>query len=458
MSQHKNGNPSTWLSHRVTGIITSTPARYDWGGGHGFQGLLGQYGGASAAYSLRRLGPYSGPVVRLRRASDNEERDFSEGELTGSSEGAELLTNGDFATNDLTGWSSTFGAALSAATGAAVCDGSQAGTRSLQQNVLSGAIGTVYKISFTLSACSDLALSGMLINTGGIAKFSNMQISLGSNSFLVELDQANATFGFYANAGVSFTVDDVSVVEYTPTASEQWLLDNAANKYLRQTADSAYATTWYDQSGSGNDATQATAAAQPLLIRAGVTNTENGKAALSFDGVDDYLETQSFNSSQPISAFTVQRFDAAGNGANTYLWAMNGNDVNVIANFANRYQIAAGNNCRGDGSLYSNDLELFSVMFDSVNSNLYVNGLDGQLDSNDAGTNGLTAPIRIGGSEVAPANVMLGEIQEMIIYPSDQSANRIGIETNINAYYGIWLDDPWNDFNSWSDNLIWSED
>jgi len=28
--------------------------------------------------------------------------------------------------------------------------------------------------------------------------------------------------------------------------------------------------------------------------------------------------------------------------------------------------------------------------------------------------------------------------QEVIIYPSDQSANRIGIETNINDHYGIY--------------------
>jgi hypothetical protein len=88
--------------------------------------------------------------------------------------------------------------------------------------------------------------------------------------------------------------------------------------------------------------------------------------------------------------------------------------------------------------VYSNDQELFSVMFDSVNSNLYVSGLDGQLESNDAGVNGLTAPIRIGGSNLAPANGMLGEIQEFIIYASNQSANRTNIETNINNYYSIY--------------------
>jgi hypothetical protein len=31
-----------------------------------------------------------------------------------------------------------------------------------------------------------------------------------------------------------------------------------------------------------------------------------------------------------------------------------------------------------------------------------------------------------------------GSFQEVIIYPTDQSANRVGIETNINDHYGIY--------------------
>ena len=41
-------------------------------------GLLDAYGGAAAAYSLRRLSAnYTGPVVRVRRSSDNTEQDFT---------------------------------------------------------------------------------------------------------------------------------------------------------------------------------------------------------------------------------------------------------------------------------------------------------------------------------------------------------------------------------------------
>jgi hypothetical protein len=39
--------------------------------------LLAEYGGAAAAYSLRALNGNGDSVVRVRRASDNDEKDFT---------------------------------------------------------------------------------------------------------------------------------------------------------------------------------------------------------------------------------------------------------------------------------------------------------------------------------------------------------------------------------------------
>jgi len=46
-------------------------------------------------------------------------------------------------------------------------------------------------------------------------------------------------------------------------------------------------------------------------------------------------------------------------------------------------------------------------------------------------------PLTIGGIN---SNLALwqGNIQEVIFYPSDQSSNRTGIETNINDFYSIY--------------------
>ena len=51
-----------------------------------------------------------------------------------------------------------------------------------------------------------------------------------------------------------------------------------------------FVTTWYDQSGNGNDAEQTTAANQPKIYDSvsGVIE-ENGKPAVEFDGSDDTI-------------------------------------------------------------------------------------------------------------------------------------------------------------------------
>lgn len=76
---------------------------YIYGGGAGFTGLLDTYTGATVAYSVRWLNSaYSGALVRIRRSSDNAEKDFypdTNNELSLSSE--------DGAGTSLSTWIST---------------------------------------------------------------------------------------------------------------------------------------------------------------------------------------------------------------------------------------------------------------------------------------------------------------------------------------------------------------
>jgi hypothetical protein len=52
--------------------------------------LLAEYGGAAAAYSLRALNGNGDSVVRVRRASDNDEEDFTAEQIEAGGDGNEL--------------------------------------------------------------------------------------------------------------------------------------------------------------------------------------------------------------------------------------------------------------------------------------------------------------------------------------------------------------------------------
>ena len=53
---------------------------------------------------------------------------------------------------------------------------------------------------------------------------------------------------------------------------------------------SGFIVKWYDQSGNGNDLVQTTAVTQPQIVNAGTLIVINGKAAMNFDGVNDYFD------------------------------------------------------------------------------------------------------------------------------------------------------------------------
>ena len=418
----------------------------------------------AAAYSLRALsGKTNARVVRLRRASDDAERDFSEGDLV-SSESADLGANGGFDTDTVwakgDGWSITGGQA--------VCDGTNVARSFLLQNGVYPTPTPWIKITFTIVACSDFDNAGFYVAATSLSKFSTRGITTpGTYSFILDRsDGGTANYRFYTEAGVTLTVDDASVVVYTPSEAELWALENTVIQGSRLVQESAYVTTWYDQSGNGNDATQATTARQPLLILAGVTNTENGKPALSFDGTNDYLETATnhpFTFTGPVSVFSSVHKDSTaykpyetvfsagttgvaldnmrksmgfgfGNDANpspkpafvTDIWRPAGIQFTDSLSVDTGYILSA---CISNWSTHRTDLPDMSV-----------NGVLGSSSYGSFDPTGLNADtMKVGVFDtILSTSYFSGGIHELIIYDSDQSANRTKIEKSINDYYNIY--------------------
>ena len=417
-----------------SGPVSATPAGATWGG---FRGLLKQYAGAAAGYSLRKIG--NGPVVRLRRGSDNAEKDFSAGEVIGSVEGSELIAEPDFETS--TGWTN-FDGYWTVTGGQAVCDGLQTGYTSLGGSAdFPSSEWNILEID--IAACSDF--DNVRFYVGSFYSLSEMGLTAPGVVRVLCRNIPTSNFRVDANTGVTCTINRISVKPYTPTASEAWAADNMGGnnrKISELSLDSAYATTWYDQSGSGNNATQATAASQPLLIRAGVTNTENGKPALSFDGVDDDMAAGSgwFPTASDYLASSVFSYSGSAGGdsclfgtggAANGFWYVN-TDFGTATDQVRVYndsEVFVGS------SLLSAGQVLYS--FDKVGDNeggTYNGVADGtgtRTTTND--DNAFTIA-----SHPTSARLFTGNIQELVVYPSDQSANQSGIEGNINDHYGIY--------------------
>ena len=193
-----------------------------------------------------------------------------------------------------------------------------------------------------------------------------------------------------------------------------------------------FVRTWYDQSGNGQDAVQTTVINQPKIVSNGSVVFENGKPALSFDL--DYLECLTFAASQPVSYFFVAKETAASNVPNSFIDATGDRQVVALSTTAG-YYVNAGF-LISDGVYPSNIQTLYTAIFNSSSS---VIGRQGSITSTGNAGSGGISELAIGNNRGGNRSVWLsGPLQELIIYSSDQSSNRTGIETNINAHYSIY--------------------
>ena len=188
-----------------------------------------------------------------------------------------------------------------------------------------------------------------------------------------------------------------------------------------------FITTWHDQSGNANNAVQTTASSQPKIVSSGSVILENGKAAVQFDGVDDNIQA-SYTASQPLSIVALGNIDTA----RTFDYFLSLSGIFVLGSDGTPdWRLLAGNSLT-NGNVTANQTLLFGIA-NGTNSLLSVNS---SAVTGDAGTDaalGISIGARtIGGGE------LLGTVQNIVIYESDQSGNRTGIETALNDYYSIY--------------------
>jgi hypothetical protein len=210
-----------------------------------------------------------------------------------------------------------------------------------------------------------------------------------------------------------------------------------------------FVTTWYDQSGNGYNATQTTAVNQPQIVSSGSVITENGKPTLQFDGINDILIYNGLvYTTNTVFATAVVLDNSSINFANIISQNSGGGQIgrsNILGidNSTPRKSTYFFNN--GSSFLNTSSGTIINntqiLMTNYSQSNNYFNALNGGSGNNNisgqsftpASTNGFSI-----GANPSNTGFFTGKIQEANIWNSDQSANKTGIEDNINDFYSIY--------------------
>jgi hypothetical protein len=212
-----------------------------------------------------------------------------------------------------------------------------------------------------------------------------------------------------------------------------------------------FVVTWYDQSGNARNATQTTAANQPQIVSSGVIELDNGQTALRFNGTNNFLLTSNYNFVSTDKIYTATVANSETNNSTRIIFSSWGGVVN---NFISGYFQGTGRfssqfrTTNLNFGLYNtNQQYLISTVFNTNELNIqdrinvYINNIQSAFNTNAnnerANMPSSNQPLAIG-SIINGTLLMQGKIQEIIFYPSDQSSNRTGIETNINDFYSIY--------------------
>ena len=218
-------------------------------------------------------------------------------------------------------------------------------------------------------------------------------------------------------------------------------------------SNNAFVTTWYNQSGVvGYDATQTTAVQQPRIMLSGITELNaNGKPGVRFIDASGVLAIPFMvvplwhaNTDTWVGSFSVYQLN--NNGFYPYVQGSNNEDRGflVLHDTSSRavrtFVLRTNGYFGGNGAaLNTNQLYLRFDLANRTNVQTYLNGSTGATVNVADSNNNFSMPTvsyRLG-NPLNNSTTIDAYISEFITYKTNQSSNKIGIETNIKNYWGI---------------------
>jgi hypothetical protein len=218
-------------------------------------------------------------------------------------------------------------------------------------------------------------------------------------------------------------------------------------------AGSGFIDTWYDQSGFGRNANQATTTNQPRIVNAGVIDRINTRPTVVFDGVSDNLSISATSIGQNVgylSTYQVVKWTAAPTAVRSSFALATG----VIGNprfitqgtSSSKFRLATRRldadaivNLDTTANITTNPTLFFSQAIYTVPSvNIYTNGnlSVSATPAYGAGStaNVASAGIRIGSAATGVSQFFNGSMSEFILY---NTAETTLLNVPIKAFYGI---------------------
>ena len=395
----------------------------------------------AAAYSLRSFDSAADPnVVNVRRSSDNATSDFKASEVSDGTLTTWVNTEYNLYTSAFSagedGWSA--GAATIVGNQDSISDGitskddclkitSTAESQSIIERNNGVVAGYTYRVTGEVyTPSSNTAYDSIAIKDG----FAGADEFFPSGQIVSNGSWVSFSFEYIATASgtqrINLCKEGVSII--SNVAGSTGDVGYIRNLNFTQITADGHVTTWYDQSGNNNSSNQTLASSQPKIVDGGTLVTEGGLAAVDFDGTDDSLD---MNHSDLYGQSTLDSYYVTSTDDDAYMVPSNPSTANY--GFVAQLSSSSGiHSFYGTPSLYVN-----SALQSAATRTDVQTAQDGhRLIHHQSGNTSSWTNVNFG--TYNSSWVFDGKLQEMIFFNTDQSANRTGIENNINDHFDIY--------------------
>jgi hypothetical protein len=250
--------------------------------------------------------------------------------------------------------------------------------------------------------------------SGAAAAYSLRQLSWGYGGPVVRVRRSSD------NTEADFTAEQVSDGTLTTFCG-------AGNGFVR---------TWYDQAGGGLHLGQATTSNQPQIVTSGILETEGNKPCIKHTAETNGLTVLTSYSSNFHSVFKVCRVTNA-NGPARVLSIQSEQAILRKGFNTQAYEMyGAGMSQTSAGTMPTTRILLSGIWLHAA-GDIFAYSNSASVITNITGAGAIASPTgyTIGG---VATEGFSGNVQEVIVYWLNQTANRTAIETSINSHYAIY--------------------